>query len=230
VPVPPPAGDAFGGSTPVPPPGVPVPPPAGDAFGGSTPLPPVAPPPGAPAGFGGPPPGAAPMPPPVAPPPWAGPRPGGGAPVVPDPHGVGAAVGRLGGSGRRAGRVAVAVLAAVLGDGETVAVLAQGQFRGAAGVVALVGDQVVLVNDRSWKPDVARIPVDADLVVHGWQDDRSASLTFVAAGRQEVIEAIDRIPDRALAIELAQRIRHQTGAEPPAPAPPPPPPPPPPPG
>jgi hypothetical protein len=123
--------------------------------------------------------------------------------------------------------VALAVLAASLAPGETVALLAQGQFRGAAGVVALAGGRVVLVNDRQWKPDVVSLAVDARLAVHGWQDDRSASLTFVAGDRHEVIS---RILDRGLAVELARRVREQAGGggpPPPPPAPPAPPPPPP---
>jgi hypothetical protein len=143
------------------------------------------------------------------------PAPGG----VVDPHGIGVAMGRLGGNGRRAGRVALAVLAASLEPGENVVVLAQGQFRGAAGVVALVPGRVLLVNDRQWKPDVVSLAVDPALAVHGWQDDRSASLTFVAGDRHEVVS---RILDRGLAIELAQRVREQAGSGAPRPPPPPP--------
>jgi hypothetical protein len=143
---------------------------------------------GAPApGFGGPPP----------------------VPIVVDPHGLGLAVGRLSGGGRRAGKVALAVLATVLDDGDVVAVVVQGRFRGEAGVAALVDGRVLLVNDRQWKPDVVVLPLDADLAVHGWQDERTAALTFVAGDRHEVVE---RIGDRGLAIELAQRVRHALGA------------------
>jgi len=128
---------------------------------------------------------------------------------------------RLGGGARRAGKVALGVLAAVLRDGDGVAVVVQGRFRGEAAIAALVEGRVVVVNDRQWKPDVVEIPVDADLVVHGWQDDRTAALTFVRGDRSEVVE---RIGDRGLAVEMAQRIRHAQGADvPPAPAPPPPP-------
>ena len=44
--------------------------------------------------------------------------------------------------------------------------------------------------------------------VQGWQDDRTASLTLLHAGRQVVVE---RIIDRPLAVEMAQRIRARTG-------------------
>jgi hypothetical protein len=90
-------------------------------------------------------------------------------------------------------------------------------------VAALVDGKVVLVSDRQWKPEVVVLPVDGELSVRGWHDERTASLTFVLADRHEVIE---RIGDRALAIELAQRVRHaQAATEPSPPLPPVPPPP-----
>jgi hypothetical protein len=133
---------------------------------------------------------------------------GPGGPVVVDPHGLGLSVSRLGGGGRRAGKVALAVLATVLEEGDVVAIVVQGRFRGEPGVAALVEGKVVLVNDRQWKPDVVVLPVDADLVIHGWQDERTAALTFVSGERQEFIE---RVGDRGLAIEFAQRVRHALG-------------------
>jgi hypothetical protein len=147
-------------------------------------------------------------------------------PAVPDPHGIGAAAARLSGNGRRAGRVPLVVLASVLGEGDAVTVLVVGRFRGEGGVAALLGDRVVLVNERQWKPDVVSFPLDSALAVQGWQDDRSASLTFVVGESHDVI---DTIVDRGLAIEMAQRIRQATGTVPeppppparPAPAPPP---------
>jgi len=108
-----------------------------------------------------------------------------------------------------------------------VAVAVHGRFRGEPGVAALVGERVVLVNERQWKPDVVTFPVDLDLAVQGWQDDRSATLTFVAG---DTHESLDRIGDRAVAIEMAHRVRQQTGVPTPVPGPgwPPAPPPPPP--
>ena len=135
------------------------------------------------------------------------------------------AAARLSGGARRAGKVALAVLATSLGDGDVVAVVVQGRFRGEAAVAALVEGKVVIVNDRQWKPDVVALTVDADLAVHGWQDDRTAALTFAVGDRHEVIE---RIGDRGLAIEMAQRIRHAQGADGAPPVPPVPPAPPPP--
>jgi hypothetical protein len=59
-------------------------------------------------------------------------------PVVVDPHGLGLLVSRLSSGARRAGKVACAVLATVLEDGDVVGVLVQGRFRGDPGVAALV--------------------------------------------------------------------------------------------
>ena len=201
-----------------PPPGVAPVPPAVPAAPPMPAAPPV--PPGYAPGPAGPPPA-----PPMAPPgygygyaPPAGPAPAGyggavafggpGGPVVIDPHGLGLSVSRLSGAGRRVGKVALAVLATVLEEGDVVAVVVQGRFRGEPGVAALVEGKVVLVNDRQWKPDVVVLAVDADLAVHGWQDERTAALTFVSGERQEFIE---RIGDRGLAIEFAQRVRHALG-------------------
>lgn len=130
-------------------------------------------------------------------------------PQVYDPHAVGLAAGRLGSGARRTGKIALAVLGAVLDEGDVVEVLVQGRFRHAAGVVALVGRKVVIVNDRQWKPDAVVVPVGPELQVQGWQDDRSASLTFVSPDGHEVV---DTIFDRALAIELAQRVRDRAAA------------------
>jgi hypothetical protein len=164
-----------------------------------------------------------------APPLGFGPPPG---PQSYDPHGIGAAATRLTGGPRRTGKLALAVLGAVLHGGDTVTMVVQGSVRGHAGVAALLPDKVVLVNERQWKPDVVVLPIDASLAVQGWQDERSAVLTFIVEDRHEVVE---RILDRGLAIEMAQRIRYQISGPPdPAPAtaaapqPPPPPPPPPP--
>jgi hypothetical protein len=121
-----------------------------------------------------------------------------------DPHGIGAAVGRLSLLSRRSAKGSAAVLGATLRDGDVVEALVQGRFRGASGIAALVGGAVVLANDRQWKPDVLRIDLGPGVHVKGWQDDRSASLTFVVGGGQEVVESV---ADRPLAVEMAQRVR-----------------------
>jgi hypothetical protein len=222
-----PSGPAPGGGAP------PAPMPPGPAAAPPAPAAPYpqAPPPGPPGYAPGPHPPAPGMPPQGVPPQQApsgafGAAPGYGAPpgpVIIDPHGIGMAVSRLSGGARRHAKVALAVLATALDDGDVVAVLVQGRFRGEAGLVALVEGKVVIVNERQWKPEVLVLPVDAELAVHGWQDDRTASLTFVSGEHHEVVE---RIGDRGLAIELAQRVRHALGggeqALPTPPAPPPP--------
>ena len=75
--------------------------------------------------------------------------------------------------------------------------------------VVVITDRCVLVADeREWKPQVLRLSLDAELRVQGWQDDRTASLTF-GIGAQELV--VDQIVDRPLAVEMAQRIRYRTG-------------------
>jgi hypothetical protein len=125
-----------------------------------------------------------------------------------DPHGIGQAVGRLGSGARRGGKVAFAVLGAVLEPDDVVEIVVQGRLHGVPGAAALVGSKLVLVNERQWKPDVIVITIGNALQVQGWQDERTASVLLTVGGQQEVIE---RIPDRLLAVELAQRIRERIG-------------------
>jgi hypothetical protein len=132
-----------------------------------------------------------------------------GAPVPPtpqvfDPHRVGLAAGRLGSGAKRAGKVALAVLTAVLEPDDVVEIVVQGRVHGVPGVAALAGSKVVLVNERFWKPEVITLTLDGSVQVQGWQDDRTATVMIGDANQREVVE---RIPDRALAVELAQRVR-----------------------
>ena len=131
-------------------------------------------------------------------------RPAGRPLRVEDPYGLAVAVGRLGLIDRRSAKVPVAILSAVLQEGDVVELLAHGRYRGYSAVGALVGPAVVLVNDRPWKADVIRIDLAPGLEVHGWQDDRAASLTFAGPGGPEALEGVG---DRALAVEMAQRVR-----------------------
>ncbi|MGH9212203.1 MAG: hypothetical protein ACRD2C_16200, partial [Acidimicrobiales bacterium] len=152
---------------------------------------------------------------PGGPAPGYGPPPGypmGGAQALPqfaDPHAVGQAAARMGGGGRRVGKVPALILASILDPEDVVEIVVAGRLRGLNGVVALVGSKVVLVNDREWKPDVLVIPVGINLQVQGWQDDRYATLLFQDGEHQEVLE---RIPDRLLAIEFAQRARDRAAS------------------
>lgn len=158
--------------------------------------PPGPPPAGVPQG---PPPGA-----PHAPPAGVAQGPAARGPGAEDPHGIAAAIGRLGYIDRRSAKVPVAILSAVLRDGDVVELLAHGRFHGHSAVGALVGSAVVLVSDRQWKADVVRIELVPGLQVQGWQDDRAAALTFVGPGEPVALEGIG---DRALAVEIAQRVR-----------------------
>jgi len=135
-----------------------------------------------------------------------GPPPG---PPVYDPNGVGHTVGRLGSGAKRAGKVSFAVLGALLEAEDVVEILVQGKLRGVPGVAALVGSKLVFVNERSWKPDVVVLPLTPTVQVQGWQDDRSATVLVADGDRQEVVE---RIPDRLLAVEFAQRVRDRVVA------------------
>jgi hypothetical protein len=121
-----------------------------------------------------------------------------------DPHALGAAAQRLSGGARRSGKVAMAVLAASLDPGEVVQAVVQGRYRDVTGVAALTEGRVVLVNDREWAPEVTSVPVTSSLTVQGWQDDKVAALVFTDG---ETSETIDRIGDRPMAMELAQRLR-----------------------
>jgi hypothetical protein len=207
APPPPPPGQA----PPPPPPGqAPPPPPPGQAPPHTQPPPGQAPPPPPPAQATqpippagqapGPPPAppqpAAP-PPPVAPPPPPAPSPG-------DPHAVGAALQRLSGRARKAGRAAFLVVAAGLDEGEAVQSVLQGRFRDVDGVCAVTAGRIVLANSREWDPEVVSMPITSTLVVQGWQDENVATLVFTDG---DVSHTLDRIPDRQVAIEMAQLVR-----------------------
>jgi hypothetical protein len=127
---------------------------------------------------------------------------------VVDPHGIGQAVSRLSSGAKRGGKIAFAVLGAVLEPDDVVEIVVQGRLHGVPGAAALVGAKLVLVNERQWKPDVVVLTIGNALQVQGWQDERTASVLLTVGGQQEVVE---RIPDRLLAVEFAQRIRERIG-------------------
>jgi hypothetical protein len=128
---------------------------------------------------------------------------------VVDPADLGPAVARLDASSQRAGRVAMAILSAMLHEGERVESLVVGQYQNYAGVAVLTSERIMLVNDHEWVPDVREIAITADLVVQGWQDDRTASLVFVTEG---VSVTISLIVDRPVAQEMAHAIRAKVAA------------------
>ncbi|MEY2454997.1 MAG: hypothetical protein QOH64_3472 [Acidimicrobiaceae bacterium] len=121
-----------------------------------------------------------------------------------DPHGLGAAYGRLGSGGRKAGKASTAAVGVLLRDGEVVECVVQGQIYGANAVAVLTNARLLIVNDREFKPDIIDIALDPSVTVQGWQDDRTASLLIQQGASSAQLE---RIADRPLAMELAQRIR-----------------------
>ncbi|MGH9187985.1 MAG: hypothetical protein ACRD0U_19595, partial [Acidimicrobiales bacterium] len=126
------------------------------------------------------------------------------SPVEVDPHRLGPNMGRLSSTAKKLAKAPVAVTAAMLAEGEIVECLIQGRVNGADGVAVLTNTRLLLVSSREWKPEVIELPVDAQLAVQGWQDNRTAALVMQRADQQATI---DLVGDRPLAMELAQRIR-----------------------
>jgi hypothetical protein len=92
----------------------------------------------------------------------------------------------------------------LLREGEIVECVVQGQIYGSNCIAALTNTRLLIVNDREFKPDVLDITLDASVTVQGWQDERTASLLIQQGANSAQVE---RIGDRPLAMELAQRIR-----------------------
>jgi hypothetical protein len=128
---------------------------------------------------------------------------------VVDPFGLGPATERLSPASLRAGRLALAIVSALLEPDERVEALVQGRYQHEAGVAVLTDRRVLLVNDHEWRPDVRTIPITPDLVVQGWKDDREASLVFVTEGQSVTIGMILDLP---LAQEFAERVRARVAA------------------
>ena len=96
------------------------------------------------------------------------------------------------------------MVAALLDDGEQAEAVVQGEYQHRPGVVVLTDRRLIVANDRRWAPDVRIFQCDERLVVHGWQDDRRATLVFAVDGIGVVLSAIS---DRPLARDLAGRVR-----------------------
>jgi len=121
-----------------------------------------------------------------------------------DPHQLGVASARLGGSSKREAKVSLTVASALLDEGEVAELVVQGSFAGASGVAVLTGRRLLLTNEAEVAAVVESIPLEAGLTVQGWQDDKVASLIFSAGGREITIESIT---DRQLAQDMAGRVR-----------------------
>lgn len=115
---------------------------------------------------------------------------------------------RLSPGARKSGKASLLAAAVLLEEGETVECAAAGRIEGDPAIAVLTDHRLLLVNERAWAPVVAIVAVDASLTVQGWQDSRTASLTFIAGGRQLVLE---QITDKQLAVEVAGRIRARNG-------------------
>ncbi len=134
-------------------------------------------------------------------------------PGVHDPAGVDAAMSRLSAGARRSALAPMAIVAALLEVDEVAEAVVEGEYQHRPAVAVLTDRRVIVANDRRWAPDVRTFGFTPNLVVHGWQDDRRATLVFVLHGVGVVVEAIS---DRPLARDLAQRVRARCGGEPPA--------------
>jgi hypothetical protein len=127
-----------------------------------------------------------------------------------DPHGLGPAIDRCGFQSKRSGKIVFGIASALLREGEVVECLVRGNYLGRAGVGVLTNARLLVVNDNEWKPDSAELGFEAGLTVQGWQDDRSAALVFTHPAGWQVV--IDKISEREVAQEMAQRVRAKVGA------------------
>ena len=115
---------------------------------------------------------------------------------------------RLGNAARKSGKSSLLVAAVLLDAGEVVECVVAGRLDGEQAAAVLTDRRLLLVNERAWSPAVIVLAVDPGLAVQGWQDSRTASLTFLTNGRQIIL---DLIADKPLAVEVAGRIRSRTG-------------------
>ena len=98
----------------------------------------------------------------------------------------------------------------LLREGEIVECAVQGQLFGCNAVALLTNGRLLVVNDREFRPDVVEFVVDAAISVQGWQDERAAALLLQ---RNELTAQIERIGDKPLAQEFAQRIRARASGQ-----------------
>jgi hypothetical protein len=126
-----------------------------------------------------------------------------------DPHGLAPAIERMGFNAKRGGKVVFGIVSALLREGEAIECMVRGNYLGRAGVAVLTDQRLLLVNDNEWKPDTAEFTLDPGVTVQGWQDEKTASLIFNhPAGWQA---AIEKVSEREVAQEMAQRIRARVG-------------------
>jgi hypothetical protein len=128
--------------------------------------------------------------------------------AAPDPYGLGQAAVRLSAGSRKKGRAALAVLSAVLKEGEVVEQVLVGTYHNTEGAAALVGNDLLLVNTREWQPEVVRVSMSG-MGVQGLAEGKQASLQFTSGATSD---GFGGIGDTQLAMEFANRIRqHAAG-------------------
>jgi hypothetical protein len=140
------------------------------------------------------------------PPPGAPAAPAAGWAAAPDPYGLGPAALRLSGGSRKHGKAALAVLNAVLKEGDQVEQVLLGRYHNVEGAAALVSGDLLLVNVREWEPEVVRVPL-AGMGVQGLADGKLASLQFQSG---ETRDSFEGVADTDLAVEFAQRLRQRS--------------------
>lgn len=128
--------------------------------------------------------------------------------VVADRHGLSAAVARLGSTSQVEAGVPFSIAGALLDPSERVRVAAYGSSLGMPTVVVLTDRRILVVSDRRYLPDVEVFTLGADLTIHGRHANGFASLTF---GDRDRLVTVDRIPDVAVAVDLATAARNPEG-------------------
>jgi len=137
----------------------------------------------------------------------------GDAPAVPvdgaDPHGLGAAVGRLDPAVVERAVVPLAVCSVLLDDDEVVAAALIGDMLGQPAAMVLTGRRVLVANGRRWRPVVDSFPLGAGLGVRGRHDGGVAAVTLLD---DERLVTVDGVGDVAAATRFADLVRARSGA------------------
>lgn len=128
--------------------------------------------------------------------------------VVADRHGLAAAIARLGSTSQVEAGIPFSIAGALLEPAERVRVAVCGSSLGMATAVVLTDHRVLVVSDRRYLPEVEAFSLGGGLVIHGRHANGFASLTF---GEHDRLVTVDRIPDVAVAVDLATAARNPGG-------------------
>ncbi len=135
------------------------------------------------------------------------------APAAPvdgaDPHGLGAAVGRLDPAVVERAVVPLAVCSVLLDDDEVVAAALIGDMLGQPAAMVLTGRRVLVANGRRWRPVVDSFPLGPGLGVRGRHDGGVAAVTLLD---DERLVTVDGVGDVAAATRFADLVRARSGA------------------